>query len=714
MTITAAGTRRGGFSERGVSTAAVGVSGNVGGVRSAETANFVERGNSGGGPMRRFDLGFGACLLTLSICLPLTISGAATAPHLSGNTWIAASVPSPTTSTNVIITGISCSSASFCVAVGTGRGPVIEQWNGQAWSLAALPPTSLLDSLVGVSCVSSSFCMAVGPPGSLDEALTEEWDGSTWSVIPNPVFDETDFTIDAVSCSSSSWCVAVGSLGSTVLVEQWNGTEWTVANAFPPAGNNTYELNSVDCLSSSYCVAVGDAHVNQEPVTFIETWNGAVWSVASSPSPSVSNAQTTSQNHLSGISCVSASFCVATGDYFAEPLGIQPLIETWDGSTWTVTPNPTQSPVVPVVLNGVDCVSASECTTVGQSSDESAWPNASKALAGHDSQVYVNQDTETLAEVWNGSTWTVEPTPNQGTNGTVFAAVSCVGASQCVAAGITDTGLPHNDAYILQAFIASTVASTQNAGGSGYQFVASDGGVFSFGSGDPFLGSLGGTHLNEPIVGMAATPGGDGYYLVAADGGVFSFGSAQFYGSTGGDRLNKPIVGMAVTPDGDGYWLVASDGGIFSFGDAMFYGSAGGTRLNAPIVGMARTTDGAGYWLVASDGGIFSYGDAAFYGSTGSLHLNKPIVGMAVTPDGAGYWLVASDGGVFNYGDAGFYGSAGSLHLNKPVVGMAATTDGAGYRLVASDGGVFNYGDAGFYGSAGSIALDAPIVGLAR
>ena len=59
-------------------------------------------------------------------------------------------------------------------------------------------------------------------------------------------------------------------------------------------------------------------------------------------------------------------------------------------------------------------------------------------------------------------------------------------------------------------------------------------------------------------------PAGDGYYLVASDGGVFNFGSAQFYGSAGSLHLNAPIVGMAVTPDGGGYWLVASDGGIFS------------------------------------------------------------------------------------------------------------------------------------------------------
>ena len=119
------------------------------------------------------------------------------------------------------------------------------------------------------------------------------------------------------------------------------------------------------------------------------------------------------------------------------------------------------------------------------------------------------------------------------------------------------------------------------------------------------------------------------YWLVASDGGIFSFGGAQFYGSTGNIRLNQPIVGMAATPDGGGYWMVASDGGIFSYGDAQFHGSTGNIRLNQPVVGMAPTPDGGGYWLVASDGGIFSFGDANFYGSTGNIRLNKPIVGMS-------------------------------------------------------------------------------------
>src|SRR6202041_1951686 len=64
-------------------------------------------------------------------------------------------------------------------------------------------------------------------------------------------------------------------------------------------------------------------------------------------------------------------------------------------------------------------------------------------------------------------------------------------------------------------------------------------------------------------------------WLASTDGGMFALGKAGFYGSMGGTPLNRPIVGMATTPDGKGYWLVASDGGIFTFGDATFYGSPG-------------------------------------------------------------------------------------------------------------------------------------------
>ena len=191
---------------------------------------------------------------------------------------------------------------------------------------------------------------------------------------------------------------------------------------------------------------------------------------------------------------------------------------------------------------------------------------------------------------------------------------------------------------------------------------------------------LSGQPLDAPIVGIAASAGQNftfPYWLVASDGGVFAFQStfpfqgARFYGSMGGQHLNSPIVGMAPTPDGKGYWLVAADGGVFGFGDANFYGSMGGQHLNSPIVGMAPTPDGKGYWLVAADGGVFGFGDANFHGSMGGQHLNSPIVGMARTPDGKGYYLAGADGGIFAFGDAVFAASARGL-VNAPVIGVSA------------------------------------------
>ena len=217
--------------------------------------------------------------------------------------------------------------------------------------------------------------------------------------------------------------------------------------------------------------------------------------------------------------------------------------------------------------------------------------------------------------------------------------------------------------------------------------------------------------LNQPIVGMAATPDRGGYWLVAKDGGIFSFGNAMFHGSTGGTALNASVVGMAPTPTGGGYFLAAADGGVFAFGDAVFRGSMAGQALNKPVVGIATTPTGAGYWLVAADGGIYAFGDAVFRGSMGGQPLNKPIVGMAAHPNGQGYWLVGQDGGIYAF-NVPFYGSMGGQALNKPVVGMAAHPNGGGYWLVASDGGIFAF-NVGFHGSTGSIALNAPIVGMA-
>jgi hypothetical protein len=184
----------------------------------------------------------------------------------------------------------------------------------------------------------------------------------------------------------------------------------------------------------------------------------------------------------------------------------------------------------------------------------------------------------------------------------------------------------------------------------------------------PSLGDLTGTVF---VVAPSPPAPTSGYWEVASDGGIFSFGSPGFHGSMGATHLNAPVVGMAEDPATGGYWLVASDGGVYSF-TAPFYGSMGGQHLNAPIVGMAATTTGHGYWLVASDGGVFSFGSATFDGSMGATHLNAPVVGMAEDQATGGYWLVASDGGIFSF-TAPFHGSMGGARLDAPMVGMAAS-----------------------------------------
>jgi beta-glucanase (GH16 family) len=220
-----------------------------------------------------------------------------------------------------------------------------------------------------------------------------------------------------------------------------------------------------------------------------------------------------------------------------------------------------------------------------------------------------------------------------------------------------------------------------------------------------YHGSLAGSHLNAPIIGVAALPGGNGYWLLGSDGGVFSYGDTNFYGSTGGIHLNSPVVGMAPTPDGEGYWLVASDGGVFAFGDAKFWGSAGNLKLNKPVVGMAADEATGGYWLVASDGGVFAY-NAPFLGSMGGKTLNAPMRFMTGTPDYGGYRLVASDGGVFDYGDAQYYGSAvgpGSSGWSA----LATTPDNAGYWLFGAGGSGGSPSDKSFGDAAPTLTFAA-------
>jgi len=60
------------------------------------------------------------------------------------------------------------------------------------------------------------------------------------------------------------------------------------------------------------------------------------WSEAPSPN------QGTSRNILQGVSCASATACMAVGYYDASLRVPRSLIESWDGTRWSLVPSPTR------------------------------------------------------------------------------------------------------------------------------------------------------------------------------------------------------------------------------------------------------------------------------------------------------------------------------------------------------------------------------------
>ena len=213
---------------------------------------------------------------------------------------------------------------------------------------------------------------------------------------------------NAVSCTATTSCMAVGS-ATGLLAESLSGSTWTVVSIPDPGGG---QLTGISCKSASACEAVGSFSNGSTTETLAEAWNGSSWSVQSTPNPS---GATSSQ--LGDVSCKSASSCEAVGQ-FVSGGATQTLAEAWNGSGWSIQSTPNVNGAATSVLSGVSCPSASACEAVG---DSSTGPNSA-----------------TLAEVWNGSSWSIQSTPNTAGNVNNLEGVSCTAATACTATG---TGL---------------------------------------------------------------------------------------------------------------------------------------------------------------------------------------------------------------------------------------------------------------------------------
>jgi hypothetical protein len=179
------------------------------------------------------------------------------------------------------------------------------------------------------------------------------------------------------------------------------------------AEHPTTTLLGTSCVSASTCESVGYTLNNAGfYVSLAEMWNGKSWRVEPTPNPPGGFVS------LNGVSCISATFCEAVGS--AQGGGTATtLAEVWNGTTWAIQPTPNPTGVNVSVLHGVSCVSVTFCEAVGEQD--------------------VGGTSATLAEVWNGTSWTLQPTPNPAVFTNALDAVSCVSATSCEAVGWSDS-----------------------------------------------------------------------------------------------------------------------------------------------------------------------------------------------------------------------------------------------------------------------------------
>jgi hypothetical protein len=273
--------------------------------------------------------------------------------------------------------GISCPTTSFCLGVGGqvegGSTASGEAWYsfGGSWSpeeqSLPIPEGSTWSVLKGVSCTSETACTAVGSyvKEGNTRTLALRWNGSEWSVQTTPNPETGEAQLNSVSCASSTFCMATGWNEGEPFAEHWNGSTWSIVSVPTPSPSVQTGLNSVSCTSSTNCTAVGSYTPSSgaNAKTLIERWNGTSWSIVGSP-----NASGEYRNMLTSVSCTSSNACIAVGRYVTpgSETESKTLIESWNGTEWTIQTSPNPEGKKLPWLMGVSCYSQTSCMAVGR------------------------------------------------------------------------------------------------------------------------------------------------------------------------------------------------------------------------------------------------------------------------------------------------------------------------------------------------------------
>jgi len=274
------------------------------------------------------------------------------AERWNGRHWSLQQTPYPSGSMGSHLLGVSCWPAGGCVGVGwyfdhSGvQVTLAEGWNGHRWAIRQTPdPAGAQASVLqGVSCRSATACVAVGTYSDgtgLGVTLAERWNGHRWAIQPTPSpSGSTGTVLTAVSCPAAA-CVAVGysdiSNIDVTLAERWNGHHWALQHTPDPAGAQANTLLGVSCESATACMAAGNySSSSLAELTLAERWNGHQWAIQPTPNPAAARG-----SGLQGLSCRSTG-CTATGGYTNSSLAEVTLAERWNGHHWALqrTPNP--------------------------------------------------------------------------------------------------------------------------------------------------------------------------------------------------------------------------------------------------------------------------------------------------------------------------------------------------------------------------------------
>ena len=290
------------------------------------------------------------------------LAGAAMPAAAAASPWSVVPSIDPSAQAQDKLTAVAAVNGGDVWAVGKSgvQSSIIENWNGGTWVLSSHPdPGTGANQLNGVAATSADDVWAVGQTsgsGGGMQPLVEHFNGTAWSVVsaPSVTSDDELLAVAAVS-PTDAWAVGTSNFAST-LIEHWNGSVWSVVTGSGLPGAHTAILNGVAADGAGDVWAVGQESLPDSDggfcnATLAEHWNGTAWSTVSTPQ------STTTCNVFSAVVAASPTDAWAVGN-----AGGSALTEHWNGATWTVVSNQGGDSAT---LNGVVELSSGDVWAVG-------------------------------------------------------------------------------------------------------------------------------------------------------------------------------------------------------------------------------------------------------------------------------------------------------------------------------------------------------------